>query len=101
MSVVGRSHWFDRSRPTSALPRSTDAHETGPVVQFMPQPDSCTAANWNARQQRGGGSKNSSWGQLGPPARTIRGLPTLQCQGTVIDPGSLLGCSADAAPTDQ
>src|ERR1700742_3771950 len=31
MSVVGRSHWFDRSRPTSALPRSTDAHETGPV----------------------------------------------------------------------
>ena len=55
--------------------------------------DSCTAGNLNA-QQRGVVQRIRAGGKS-LPARTIRTLPTLQCQGhTVIDPGSLPGRSA-------
>ena len=59
-----------------------------------PQPNSRAAANLNAQQQLGAVQRIRAGGKS-LPARTIRKLPTLQCQGhAVIDPEWLPGRSA-------
>jgi hypothetical protein len=85
---------------SSGLPLKADIAQCNRHVSKVPQPDSCTAANWNAQQHRGGHSKNSGWWQIAPSPNYSQA--SLQCRGhTVIDPVRCLAVQPDAAPTDQ
>jgi hypothetical protein len=53
MPVLGQKRRFHRQSMTSGLPRTTDIIRPVRLVRFVPDPDSCNAANSRLRRVRG------------------------------------------------